>query len=86
MSGGFGLDLRYPIGGLFLALGALIAGYGVMTGGNAEMYVRSTSVNVNLWWGLVMLAFGAFMWGLAVRAGRRQANAARESGTGAGHS
>lgn len=86
MSGESRLDLRYPIGGLFLALGVLIAGYGMMTGGNAEMYVRATSVNVNLWWGLVMLAFGAFMWGMAVRAGRRHTNAAEGSGAGPDHS
>jgi hypothetical protein len=34
------------------------------------MYERAGSVNVNLWWGVVMLVFGATMWGLAARAGR----------------
>lgn len=86
MSEGGGLDLRYPIGGLFLVLGLILAAYGVATDANAEMYVRATSVNINLWWGVVMLAFGAFMWGMAVRAGRRDTRAGTGSGTGAGHS
>ena len=71
MSGGGNLDLRIPVGGLFVALGLILAGYGVMTSGNTAMYVRATSLNVNLWWGLVMLVFGAIFIGLALRAARR---------------
>ena len=52
------LDVRWPIGTLFTILGLLLAGYGLGTAGNTEQYARSLSVNVNLWWGLVMLAFG----------------------------
>lgn len=85
MSEGGGLDLRYPIGGLFLALGLMLAAFGLATGGNAEMYVRATAVNINLWWGVVMLAFGAFMWMLAVRAGRRDIGTRTESDAGARH-
>jgi membrane protein implicated in regulation of membrane protease activity len=70
MSGSGNLDLRIPVGGLFVALGLILAGYGLITSGNTAMYVRSTSLNVNLWWGLVMLAFGAVFIGLAVRASR----------------
>ena len=65
------LDLRYPIGGLFLVLGLILAVFGLATAAKTEMYVRATSVNINLWWGVVMLAFGACMWGLAARAGHR---------------
>jgi hypothetical protein len=71
MSGGGNLDLRMPIGGLFVALGVILAGYGLATAGNTAMYERSTQLNVNLWWGLVMLAFGALFIGLALRAARR---------------
>lgn len=85
MSEGGGLDLRYPIGGLFVVLGLMLAVFGMATGGNAGMYVRATAVNINLWWGVVMLAFGAFMWGLAVRAGRRETRAAAVGADGAGH-
>lgn len=86
MSEGGGLDLRYPIGGLFLVLGLILAAYGVATDANTGMYVRATSVNINLWWGVVMLAFGAFMWGMAMRAGRRDARVGTGNGAGAGHS
>jgi hypothetical protein len=66
MSGAIGLDVRLPIGGLFTVLGLLLAGYGAATAGDPALYARSLSVNVNLWWGLVMLVFGLLMlWGAA---------------------
>jgi membrane protein implicated in regulation of membrane protease activity len=64
------LDVRWPIGALFAALGLLLTGYGLATAGNAEQYARSLSVNVNLWWGLVMLLFGLVLL-LAAWVGRR---------------
>lgn len=70
MSGDARLDLRYPIGGLFTVLGLILAGFGIATGGNADLYSRSTSININLTWGLVMLAFGVLMIALAARARR----------------
>jgi hypothetical protein len=56
-----GLDLRKPIGWFFLALGLLLAGYGLLTKGNTEMYQRSLDLNINLIWGGVLIAFGLFM-------------------------
>jgi hypothetical protein len=70
MSGAAGLDVRWPIGGLFAVLGLMLAGYGIATTGHAELYARSLSINVNLWWGLVLLVFGAALL-LGARAGRR---------------
>ena len=70
MSGAAGLDLRYPIGGLFVVLGVILAGYGAATGGDAAMYAPSGGVNLNLWWGLVMLATGLLFLALAWRGGR----------------
>ncbi len=58
MSGAGGLDLRYPIGGLFAALGVLLVAFGAFTSSNAEMYVKSGGVNINLIWGAVMLVTG----------------------------
>jgi hypothetical protein len=58
MTGASALDIRIPIGGLFTVLGIILAGYGLATVDNAALYTRSLSVNVNLWWGMVMLAFG----------------------------
>jgi hypothetical protein len=77
-SGANALDLRAPIGVLFSALGALLAGYGLLTAGD-PMYDRSGGVNLNLWWGAVMLAFGALMLAGALRARA----AARGAGRGA---
>ena len=70
MSSSSGLDVRLPIGGLFTALGLLLGGYGLATAGDASHYTRSLSVNINLWWGLVMLAFGVVLLGAAL--GRRK--------------
>lgn len=70
MSGGGGMDLRLPIGGLFVVLGAILGVYGVITNGDATMYARSAGINVNLVWGVVMLAFGALFLVLAQRARR----------------
>jgi hypothetical protein len=58
-----GLDLRLPIGLLFVILGALLAVFGLTTL-NSDIYGRSLDININLIWGLVMLAFGVLMaWG-----------------------
>lgn len=72
MSGSSDLDVRLPIGGLFTALGLLLAGYGLATAGDTAHYARSLSVNINLWWGLVMLLFGVLLLGAARAARRRQ--------------
>ena len=62
-----GFDIRLPIGMMFSIFGLLIGGYGAATTGN-DMYVQhSLGVNVNLWWGMVMLAFGMIMLLLARR-------------------
>jgi hypothetical protein len=58
------LDIRYPIGFLFLVVGAILATYGVVS--PPEIYAaHSLGMNVNLWWGLVMVAFGVIMLALA---------------------
>lgn len=64
-----GLDIRIPIGGLFVVLGALLAGYGLFS--NPAIYQRSLGIDVNLWWGVVLLVFGIAMLALAWRAARR---------------
>jgi hypothetical protein len=63
-----GLDIRLPIGGLFTLLGLLLAGYGWSS--NPELYEHSLGINVNLRWGLVMLAFGIIMMLLGRRGAR----------------
>lgn len=71
MSGAAGLDVRYPIGGLFVVIGVLLAAYGVATTGDATLYARTGGLNINLAWGSVMGAFGALCLFLAARASRR---------------
>lgn len=67
-----GLDIRWPIGLLFVIFGVLLAGFGLAS--DAALYQRSLGVNVNLWWGVVMMAFGAVMLVLAVRGARTPAS------------
>ena len=67
MSGEASLDLRLPIGGLFSVLGIMLAGYGLATGSNTEMYVKSGGMNINLVWGVVMLVTGILFLLLAKR-------------------
>lgn len=54
------LDLRLPIGILFSLFGVILIGTGLLT--PASTYTQSLGINVNLWWGVVMLAFGVVMF------------------------
>jgi hypothetical protein len=60
-----GLDIRIPIGLMFAILGVLLSGYGVIS--DRAIYAKSLGMNVNLGWGLVLLAFGVVMLVLARR-------------------
>jgi len=55
-----GIDIRLPMGLMFTIIGIVLAVYGIATNGDV-MYQKSINVNINLWWGLVLTAFGAFM-------------------------
>jgi len=44
--------------------------FGLFTA-NADMYQRSLGININLWWGVVLLIFGLLM-GLAARKAQTQ--------------
>jgi hypothetical protein len=62
------LDVRFPIGGMFSIVGVILTVYGIVS--SPAIYEKSLGINVNLWWGLVLLVFGLVMLGLAVRAHR----------------
>jgi hypothetical protein len=65
-----GLDIRWPIGIIFTIYGVILIIYGMMA--DASLFQeKSLGVNIDLWWGLAMLVFGAFMGALAFRALRR---------------
>ena len=51
------LDVRTPAGVMFVVLGAVLVAYGLA--GDAAQYQRSLGVNINVGWGIVMVAFGA---------------------------
>jgi len=50
------VDIRLPIGALFVVIGALMAAYGAIA--DRAIYAKSLGINVNLWWGLALLIFG----------------------------
>ncbi len=62
-----GLDIRLPLGLIFLVIGGIMTVYGFVTRGSA-IYERSLDVNLNLIWGLLMFLFGLTMY----LVGRRQ--------------
>ncbi len=67
------LDIRLPIGLMFFIFGLIIAIFGLTS--DKDIYAKSLGINVNLWWGLVMLVFGSFMlvmtWFAERRLGRK---------------
>jgi hypothetical protein len=50
------LDVRTPAGIMFVILGAVLTIYGMLS--DPALYQRSLGINVNLGWGVVMMAFG----------------------------
>jgi hypothetical protein len=59
------MDLRVPSGLFFAILGVILTGLGIVEPG---LRAPLTDVNVNLYSGLSMLAFGAFLLLMAWRA------------------
>ena len=60
------LDLRIPMGLMFLIVGGILSIYGLVTRGS-PIYEKSVNLNINLIWGIVMLAFGGIMFLLGRR-------------------
>ena len=85
MSAEGSLDLRLPIGGLFFVLGVLLAGYGLVTASNTAQYVVSGGLNINLWWGLVLLVVGVIFLLLARRGVRAELRAAEHGASAPPH-
>jgi putative Mn2+ efflux pump MntP len=69
------MDLRLPIGLMFGAFGVMLTAFGLVS--DRSIYQRSLGINVNLWWGLVLLAFGLVMLYFGLRAERRRRATAR---------
>jgi hypothetical protein len=62
-----GLDIRIPLGLIFLITGGIITLFGIFTRGSA-IYEKSMGTNLNLIWGAIMFLFGLVMY----LVGRRQ--------------
>lgn len=62
------LDIRLPLGLLLSALGTLLTGYGAITSGDNMYICYSLGININLWWGIVLLCTGLILLGMLVRA------------------
>jgi len=52
-----GLDIRLPLGYVFVILGVILTAYGAATW-NSAIYAISMGININLVWGLTMLLAG----------------------------
>lgn len=80
------LDVRLPLGLMFLLIGAILALYGVW--GGPPAMARTTPLNVNAWCGFALLLFGgsclALAWRARRRAGSRPSTPAGGSAGGAG--
>ncbi|HKU14017.1 MAG TPA: hypothetical protein VJQ52_06450 [Steroidobacteraceae bacterium] len=58
-----GLDVRLPLGLMFVTIGLLLAGYGALA-------ADAAGAGLNIGWGLVLLAVGALLLWLGRRAAR----------------
>lgn len=65
-----GLDIRWPIGLMFSFIGAILVVMGLMTPSTPQ----SPDININLWWGIVLLVFGVLMILGAVKGGKNKGN------------
>jgi hypothetical protein len=68
------LDLRIPMGLMFSLVGMILSAFGLATNNRPGFYDISLGINVNLWWGLVLLVFGLTMFLLGRRGQKRLAS------------
>jgi len=72
------LDLRLPIGLMFTIFGVMLTLYGFTA--DPAIYARSLGININLIWGIVLLAAAICLLALWSR------NRTRTNGDRSGHS
>jgi hypothetical protein len=70
-----GLDIRLPIGVILTIYGLILVIYGVAADpaipvADPAVAENVARLNIDMWWGVAMLAFGLFMGALALRASR----------------
>jgi hypothetical protein len=52
-----GLDIRWPIGIMFTLISVLLIVEGIILGPGG----KTLGINIDLWWGIVLLVFGVLM-------------------------
>jgi hypothetical protein len=62
-----GLDIRWPIGIMFSLIGTLLLIEAAIAGPSA----KALGININLWWGIVLLVFGVAMLFGAARGSKK---------------
>lgn len=58
-----GINIKLPIGLLFLILGILLTIFGLATISDPGMYAKSLGININLWTGLAMMVVALVLLG-----------------------
>ena len=75
-----GLDVRIPLGLIFLIIGGIMAVFGLFTQGDVNLYAPSLIINLNRGWGGIMMLFGVCVLFLGWRHRRPHENR-KASGT-----
>jgi hypothetical protein len=70
-----GLDIRWPIGLMFTLIGAMLVVFGAITSSEPDFYKASLNINVNLYWGSLLLVFGGWMLIMAWSGAKKAAQA-----------
>jgi predicted CDP-diglyceride synthetase/phosphatidate cytidylyltransferase len=65
-----GLDIRWPIGIMFTLISVLLIIQGLVAGTGQKLLDININININLWWGIVLLVFGVLMLLGALRGGK----------------
>ena len=65
------LDIRMPMGLMFLVVGAILAVFGAVTNADPMYAEHSLGYNVNLYWGLLLFVVGGIMVLLARKAAKK---------------
>lgn len=63
------MDIRTPIGLMFTVFGVMMTIVGFLPINDTQ---KSMNININLWWGILMLVFGVFMLALAKMAAAKK--------------
>lgn len=63
------LDLKIPLGCLLTFYGIVLTVYGIFS--DKSMYSKSLGIDINIWWGLIMLVIGVFVLGIVVFGNRK---------------